>query len=85
VDLLEKLLELNPHKRISALEALRHPYFKDIHEPKLEIIGKTFDLSFEFDQTINTKFGVRHMLFKNLIGFHKQTRQKEKEKYQKNC
>lgn len=30
-DLLLKLLEYNPAKRLSAEEALTHPYFKDLH------------------------------------------------------
>jgi len=36
VDLTNKLLEINPNKRISALQSLRHPYFKDIHDVKYE-------------------------------------------------
>ncbi|KAL0476896.1 mitogen-activated protein kinase [Acrasis kona] len=33
IDLLSKLLHFNPNKRITAMEALQHPYFKDIYEP----------------------------------------------------
>ena len=32
IDLLKKLLELDPDKRILANEALEHPYFKDLDE-----------------------------------------------------
>ena len=31
-DLLKKLLELDPDKRILAPEALEHPFFKDLDE-----------------------------------------------------
>jgi serine/threonine protein kinase len=31
LDLLTKLLELDPAKRLSAKEALEHPYFEDLH------------------------------------------------------
>jgi mitogen-activated protein kinase 1/3 len=30
LDLLKKMLTMNPHKRITAKEALRHPYFRDL-------------------------------------------------------
>jgi cyclin-dependent kinase len=32
IDLLQKMVELEPSKRISAKEALDHPYFEDYRE-----------------------------------------------------
>lgn len=47
-DLLEKMLQFNPAKRITVDEALAHPYFKSLHNPKKEIECKDqFDFSFE--------------------------------------
>jgi len=36
-DLMEKMLQFNPERRISVDEALKHPYFKSLHNPKKEI------------------------------------------------
>jgi serine/threonine protein kinase len=47
-DLLNKLLQFNPEKRITAEDALKHPYFADLHDPKEVILCPTkFDFSFE--------------------------------------
>lgn len=32
LDLLEKMLKFDPNERLSASEALRHPYFKEYHD-----------------------------------------------------
>jgi mitogen-activated protein kinase 1/3 len=32
LNLLDKLLEINPQKRITAQEALSHPYFESLHD-----------------------------------------------------
>ena len=40
INLLEETLKLNPYKRITAKEALRHKYFKSIRDKKLEKGGK---------------------------------------------
>lgn len=37
IDLCKKLLQFNPDKRITADEALRHPYVSRFHNPKEEI------------------------------------------------
>ena len=53
LDLLDKLLEINPAKRITAEEALKHKYFESLHddqdEPQFE---GTIDFKFEVDPNI---------------------------------
>jgi len=50
LDLLDKLLNLNPHERIEIEEALRHPFLELLHDPEDEPVfeGK-IDFGFETD------------------------------------
>ena len=45
IDLLTQMLKFNPFMRITAKEALEHPYFKEIRCDKKEIEGEPFMLS----------------------------------------
>lgn len=48
LDLMEKMLKFNPRKRITVEEALKHPYFKALHNPDTEpTCPEKFDFSFE--------------------------------------
>lgn len=47
VDLLEKMLVLDTDKRITASEALAHPYFSQYHDPEDEPEAEPYDQSFE--------------------------------------
>eukprot|EP01022_Parablepharisma_sp_SALTPOND_P013240 TRINITY_DN1755_c0_g1_i1.p1 TRINITY_DN1755_c0_g1~~TRINITY_DN1755_c0_g1_i1.p1 ORF type:complete len:605 (+),score=19.33 TRINITY_DN1755_c0_g1_i1:209-1816(+) len=40
VNLLEKMLEFNPKHRITAKEALEHPYFEEIRDKATEVVAK---------------------------------------------
>jgi mitogen-activated protein kinase 1/3 len=54
IDLLEKMLVFNPHKRITVEEALAHNYLRSLHNSKTETeCKKPFD--FEFEKTHMTK------------------------------
>lgn len=37
LDLLDKMLTFNPHKRISVEEALAHPYLEQYYDPSDEV------------------------------------------------
>jgi len=82
-DLIGKMLLLDPSKRISAVECLEHPYLEDLHRPEDEIECPKFDLSFEFEKSIKTKFGVRHMMYDAMIGYHSDQKKKNPKRYKK--
>jgi serine/threonine protein kinase len=45
IDLLDQLLAFNPDRRITAVEALAHPYFKEYHDPldEVGVMGMNFE------------------------------------------
>lgn len=47
IDLLEKMLELDPGKRITAEQALAHPYLEKYADPSDEPVSQPYDESFE--------------------------------------
>ncbi|XP_069792808.1 mitogen-activated protein kinase 14A isoform X2 [Narcine bancroftii] len=47
VDLLEKMLLLDPEKRITAGDALAHSYLREHHDPNSEPVAEPYDDSFE--------------------------------------
>jgi len=102
LDLLGKLLLIDPTKRVGVEEALDHPYLKEIHDPtpqfrkkmvkngieigrETEITCPEFNISFEFEKAISTKFGIRHMMQSELNAFNKKAAKKlKKEKKERN-
>ncbi|NXK59663.1 MK12 kinase, partial [Sylvietta virens] len=47
VNLLEKMLVLDAEKRVTAAEALMHPYFEPIHDPEEETEAEKYDDTFD--------------------------------------
>lgn len=47
LDLLDKMLKFDPLQRITAEEALNHPYLASLHDPEDEPTCEPFDFSFD--------------------------------------
>ena len=53
-------------------------------EEELDLCTELFDLSGEFEAKINTLFGVRHLMYEELINFHRNRHKKFNGKYRRN-
>ncbi|EIE88086.1 hypothetical protein G6F46_006183 [Rhizopus delemar] len=69
IDLLEKMLTFDPRKRITAEQALSHPYLAPYHDPSDEPIApEKFDWSFnEADLPVDTW---KVMMYSEILDFH---------------
>lgn len=47
LDLLEKLLDFDPARRLTVEQALQHPYLETYHDPEDEPTHSAFDFAFE--------------------------------------
>ena len=66
LDLLAQLLSFDPAKRITAAEALRHPWMEELHKLNTEPSAPPFDFSFEH----TTDSELRDLLDRELRRFH---------------
>ena len=57
ISLLKKMLKYNPYKRIIVKDALRHPYFKEVRNKQLEVIGDPLPLM--IDEAIKKKIKMK--------------------------
>jgi mitogen-activated protein kinase 1/3 len=71
-DLLEKLLDFDPARRPTALEALQHPYVADFYEPGREPAGKPIDpREFDFERMRNaTADDMRRLFLEEIYLYH---------------
>jgi len=68
IDLLEKMLVFNPNGRITAAEALQHPYLEALHNVNDEPSAPVFDFAME-EQNI-TENDLRGLIWQQLMKFH---------------
>ena len=67
MDLLLNLLQFDTRKRLTAKEALTHPYFNRVRTEELETLHDPVHFAFE-DQTLN-RAQIRSMSFHVVCGF----------------
>ena len=70
LDLLKKLLVLDPSDRMSAIDALAHPYLSRYHDPKEEpVCSPPFDFSFE--KKLVSGEDLRKAIYEEIDTYHK--------------
>jgi serine/threonine protein kinase len=76
LDLLDKMLIFNPHERITVDEALAHPYFKSLHNPKTEhACSRAFD--FEFEKMNMTKEVLQEFMWQEIQHYRPEVNRKK--------
>ena len=70
-DFLEKLLICDPNERWNISQALRHPWLQNLYKHTDYHRCAPFDTSFEQEPILRTNFGVRHMMYEELLRIHK--------------
>ncbi|XP_022734855.1 mitogen-activated protein kinase homolog MMK2 isoform X3 [Durio zibethinus] len=69
VDLLEKMLIFDPHRRITVDEALCHPYLAPLHEINEEpVCPRPF--SFDFEQPSFTEENIKELIYRESVKFN---------------
>lgn len=70
LDLLDKCLVFDPRHRISAKEALEHPYFEDLFEAENDLNIMKLEFDFQFEQNPNlTMEELKKRLFKEVMNY----------------
>mmetsp|Transcript_15256 Transcript_15256/g.28722 ORF Transcript_15256/g.28722 Transcript_15256/m.28722 type:complete len:584 (+) Transcript_15256:225-1976(+) len=68
IDLMSKMLQVHPRKRINVTEALSHPFFASLHNPEDEPIAHApFDFSFE-EETLH-RVRIQELIWQEIGSF----------------
>ena len=62
LDLLDKMLQFDPARRITAAEALAHPYLASLHDPQHEINAPGI-FHFDFDESNISESNIRDYIW----------------------
>ncbi|RYR10485.1 hypothetical protein Ahy_B05g078920 isoform D [Arachis hypogaea] len=69
LDLLEKMLIFDPHKRITVDEALSHPYLSSLHDINDEPVGPR-PFSFDFEHPSYTVEHMKELIWREAVKFN---------------
>lgn len=69
VDLLDKMLQFDPRKRISVSAALEHPYLATYHDASNEPVAKSVFMA-DFEDIEMTKHKLRQLVWNEMLHFH---------------
>ena len=70
LDLLEKMLSFNPHKRITVEQALEHPYLEQYYDPGDEPVAEE-PFTFEMELDDLPKERLKELIFQETIDLRK--------------
>merc|ERR550534_890614 len=84
LELLQRTLILDPVERVTVVEALEHHYVSQYHDESTETECPPFNISFEYENSMNTIFGVRHMMFQELNSFAQAKHRAARNMYHRN-
>eukprot|EP00667_Euglena_gracilis_P005728 EG_transcript_5771 len=77
LDLLRRMLEFSPHKRISVHDALNHPYLAELHDPHDEAECRPASFRF-YDCDLTDIHQVKKLIFQEIQAIQKRNEEKEK-------
>jgi serine/threonine protein kinase len=76
IDLITRMLQFNPSRRITVQQALQHPYFTGLHDPSDEpVAAAPFDTSYNSD-TLSCD-AIRQLLLQEVLACHPELAQEE--------